>query len=276
LGITFTIHPHAFDLFERNQRDVRSELENASKIVTISDYHRAYIAELCPSIVPDDISVVHCGVETDRFSPMSRHRSSGPIRILSVGRLLEKKGLEYLIEACRLLAERGLAFQCQIVGDGPLRNALQARIDQYKLCGRVALLGALEQSQIFELYQTSDIFALPCVIAGNGDRDGIPVALMEAMACELPVVTTPVTGIPELVRDGETGLLVEERDVVGLTNALERLLADETIRKRLGEQARQRILEGFQIQHNTAELAVIFRQISAQRRDVSKDGVSLQ
>lgn len=264
LGITFTIHPHAFGLFGRNQRNVRRQLEKASRIVTISGYHRAYIAALCPRIDPYEIEVVHYGLETDRFRPTSRQAGAGPVRILSVGRLIEKKGHEYLIDACALLIERGLVIQCDIVGTGPLRRALEARIQQHGLRGRVTLLGALEEARVLELYRRTDIFALPCVVARSGDQDGMPVALIEAMASELPVVSTSVAGIPELVRDGQTGLLVEQRDVSGLADALGRLIADERMRKRLGKQARQTILEGFQIQHSAAKLAAIFRQITEQ------------
>lgn len=264
LGITFTIQPHAFGLFGRNQRDVRTELENASRIVTVSGYHRAYIAALCPGIDPDDIDVVHYGLEADRFRRTFRQGSSGPIRILSVGTLLEKKGHEYLVDACALLAERGLVFQCDIVGAG-CQKALQTRIDQHGLRDRVTLLGALEQARVLELHQKSDIFALACVVDRNGDRDGIPVVLMEAMACEVPVVTTSVAGIPELVHDGQTGLLVKERDVPDLADALEKLILDQTMRRRLGKKARQTVLDGFQIQDSAAKLASIFRQVSGQR-----------
>ena len=276
LGIRFTIHPHAFGLFGRNQRDVRSELENASQIVTISGYHRAYIAALCPRIDPDDIEVVYIGIETSRFRPASRQPSGGPIRILSVGSLVEKKGHEYLIDACALLAERGLDFQCLIVGIGPLQEALQTRIDQHDLRGRVTLLGALDQARVLELCQTSDVFALACVVARSGDRDGMPIVLIEAMACEVPIVTTSVAGIPELVHHGQTGLLVEERDASGLAEALERLILDEALRRRIGKQARQGILDGFQIQDGAAKLASIFRQVSGKRQKVLLDGDVVQ
>jgi colanic acid/amylovoran biosynthesis glycosyltransferase len=267
--ITFTIHPHAFGLFGRNQRDVRSELENATQVVTISEYHREYIAALCPRIDLDAIKVVHCGLDTGRFRSTSRDSAGGPVRILAVGSLIEKKGHEYLIDACALLAERGLSFECDIVGCGPLQGMLQTRIDRHGLHDTVRLLGALEQARVLELYQSANVFALPCVVAQGGDRDGIPVALMEAMACELPVITTPVAGIPELVLDGETGLFVEERGALSLANALERLITDENMRRQLGRQARQRILEGFQIQHNTAKLAGLFREVVEQHRDAA-------
>lgn len=268
LDITFSIHPHAFGLFGRNQRDVRCEIENTSQVVTVSTYHRDYIATLCPRISPEDIEIVHYGVDTEYFRPTTRRLNNNPVRILSVGRLVEKKGYDYLIDACALLADRGLNFQCQIVGAGPRQEALQMRINQRKLQDRVILLGRLGQDRILELYQTSDIFALACTVARNGDRDGMPNVLIEAMACGVPVVTTPVSGIPDLVHDGVTGLLAKERDVSGLADALECLIVNADLRQHLGNEARQTILNGFQIQHTTAKMATIFRQVSKKRQRI--------
>jgi glycosyltransferase involved in cell wall biosynthesis len=178
--------------------------------------------------------------------------------------LVEKKGFEYLIDACALLVKREVGFECQIVGDGYLREALKARIARHGLQNRVTLLGALGQAQILELYQQSHIFALPCVRAHDGDQDGLPVVLIEAMSCELPVVTTPLTGIPDLVHNGETGLLVKERDVTSLATALEKLVVDKSLRRQLGQQGRHKVLADFQIQHNAAQIAAIFRRVSRQ------------
>jgi colanic acid/amylovoran biosynthesis glycosyltransferase len=265
VGITFTINPHAFDLFQRNQDDVRKELENATKVTTISEYHRQYIAELSPKIDAADVEIIHCGLEVDLFQPAPEERGR-PVRILSIGRLIEKKGHEYLVDACALLAKRGLQFRCDIVGAGPLQGSLQERIDRHGLRDRVALLGPLDQEQILQLYRTTDIFALPAVIAASGDRDGIPVVLMEAMACELPVVTTAVTGIPELVQDGESGLIVAQRDASDLAQALERLIADPDLRPRLGKEGRRAVLEGFQVQDSAKKLASVFRSAIGRRQ----------
>jgi glycosyltransferase involved in cell wall biosynthesis len=265
IGVTFSIHPHAFGLFSRNQRDVRCELENASQVISVSSYHRNYIAKLCPKISPAQVEIVYYGIDPTYFRPAPHQpAASGPVRILSVGRLVEKKGYEYLIDACALLAKREIAFECQIVGDGFLSEALQARIIRHGLHERVTLLGALGQTQILELYQQSDIFALPCVRARDGDQDGLPNVLIEAMACELPVVTTPLTGIPDLVDDGENGFLVKERDVTSLAKALEKLVADEPLRRQLGQQGRQKVLAEFQIEPNAAKMAAIFRRVSRQ------------
>ena len=140
----------------------------------------------------------------------------------------------------------------------------------------MTLLGALEEARVLELYRRADIFALACVMAHSGDRDGISVALIEAMACEVPAVSTSVAGIPELVDEGQTGLLVEGRYASGLADALERLIRDQTMRKRMGAQARQRILDGFQIQHSAAKLVAIFRQASERRRDARLNGVIVE
>lgn len=262
LDVTFSIHPHAFGLFGRNQRNVKKELENATRVVTVSEYHRAFIADLSSSIAPEDIQVVHYGIETDHFTPAAAPPSQ-PSRILSVGRPIEKKGHEYLIDACRRLAERGFDFQCEIVvgGSGGLRDALQHRIDRHRLTNQVRLLNMYGEDEIVELYRRSHVFALGCVVAASGDRDGLPNVLIEALACGLPVVTTPVAGIPELVEDMETGLLVPERDAVALADALERLLTDEDLRRHLGTRGRAAVQAGFEAKDNAAAMAAIFRRI---------------
>ena len=258
--IAFSLHPHAFGLFTRDRVDICRQLERASKIITISEHHRAYIAEKCPSLEPGDIEIVHLGLETERFQPIDKPMDNEIPCILSIGSLIEKKGHEYLIDACALLAQKGYQFQCSIVGTGPLLESLQARVNHYKLQCQVTLLGAKKQAQVLELYRRSDIFALACVVAKNGDRDGMPYVLIEAMAMQLPVVATPVTGIPELVRDGENGLLVPERDVAALAQALERLIQDEPLRRELGRRGRETVINDFDIRQTAAKLAAIFHK----------------
>jgi glycosyltransferase involved in cell wall biosynthesis len=258
LAIPFTIHVHAFDLFLRNPQDVRTQLSRASGIVAISGYHAAYLARLCPARDRQDIQVVYSGIETDTFRPAPEAPHSAPVRILSVGRLIRKKGFEHLIDACRLLADREVDFECQIVGDGPRRRALEARITRQGLHGRVRLLGPVSQAEVLRLYQQSAIFALPCVRTPRGDQDGLPYVLVEAMACGLPVVTTPVAGIPELVTDAVTGFLVQERDPAGLARALEVLIRDTALRQQLGWRARETIVTRFDVRQSAAQLAALF------------------
>jgi colanic acid/amylovoran biosynthesis glycosyltransferase len=270
LEITFTINPHAFGLFSRNQRDVRAELENASKIITISNYNRRHIANLSPVIEERDIEIVYCGIEMDTMRPPTQRPQNNAARIVSIGRMIEKKGFEYLVEACAILAGRGVDFVCRIVGQGPLKELLQSRIEEYGLQEQVILVGILEQSDVVKLYQDSDLFSLACVVAEDGDRDGIPVVLMEAMACGLPVVSTVTSGIPDLIVDEENGFLIPARDAKAFADALEKLISDANLRLELGMNARQTIQDKFQLDHNAAKLLDIFRRVSGYEHRVAE------
>ncbi|UCC53236.1 MAG: glycosyltransferase [Anaerolineaceae bacterium] len=261
LGVTYSIHAHAVGLFKRDPQDVRRQLEDASRVITISTYHRAHIAELCDGISVEDVDVVYCSLETERFRPVSKTNGDGPFRMMSVGRLIEKKGFEYLIEACALLVNSGQDLQCKIAGAGPLQESLQARIDHQGLQKQVRLLGAVNQDKILELYQESEAFVLACVVGQDGNQDGLPVVLVEAMSCGLPVISTPVAGITDLIQPEETGLLVEQRNSLELAEAIEGLIGDEKRREKLGERARQKVEADFQVQQSTSRLAAIFRDI---------------
>jgi glycosyltransferase involved in cell wall biosynthesis len=263
IDISFTIHPHAFGIFGRNQHDVRLELESATKVVTVSEYHRRYIDKLCPAIRAEDIEVVHYGVDSQTFRPLPGRPSNRPLRIISVGRLTEKKGHTFLVDACAVLRQRGSEFQCSIVGGGGVaaRNALEQRIQSLGLQNHVRLLGALGESDILELYQTSDVFALACITAKNGDQDGMPNVLLEAMACELPVVTTPIAGIPELVEDGVNGRLVPPSDARSLADAIQELLQNEPLRHTFGKSGRERIMQDYDIDMNAQRLARVFHAL---------------
>ena len=260
IGVTFSLHAHAFDLFSRDQVSVRRQLELADGVVTISEYHRQYIADLCSRWSQHDIKIVHYGLDPNEFTSESVPAADDEMRILSVGSLVEKKGHEYLIDACALLADQGLAFHCSIVGSGPLESELRARIDRNRLQGRVSLLGPKIQAEVKYLYRHSDIFVLACIVAENGDKDGMPNVLLEAMVSQLLVVTTPIAGIPELVHHGKTGLLVPEKDCLALARALKQLMQDEHLRHKLGECGRQKVFDGFNINHTTLDLADYFRQ----------------
>ena len=185
--ITFSIHSHAFGLFSRNQKSVKRELEHATQVVTISDFHKTYINNLCPNL-RNNVEVVYCAVETDILQPFNSSRNhSDAIQILSIGRMIEKKGFKYLIASCKQLKDHGVEFECHIIGDGKLKNELNALIEKLKLTKHVQLYGSMAQNRVFKYYEQADIFALPCVVARDGDRDGIPVVLMEAMAFGIPV-----------------------------------------------------------------------------------------
>lgn len=185
------------------------------------------------------------------------------IRILSIGRNTEKKGHVYLLEACRLLAAKEIDFDCTIVA-GPSAQAEWVEsglLESMGISERIEVLGDRNEAQILELYRTSDIFALACVVAENGDQDGMPNVLLEAMACGVPVVTTPVAGIPELVEDGKNGYLVPQRDSESLAEAIEKML-DPELRQRLGRSGRETVQGEFDIRATSSKLAQFMQAVT--------------
>ena len=261
LGITHSVHAHAYDIFQRNPLSVRRTLELATAVVTVSGYHRDYIARLCPRLPKEKIHVVHYGIDPAEFHPVIKAGvgQAEPVHILSVASLVEKKGHEYLIDACGLLAKRGCRFDCTIVGGGYLRDALQERINAGGLQNIVRLTGPCNQTEVQSFFRQGDIFALACVVARDGDRDGMPNVLLEGMASVLPVVTTPVTGNVELVQDNINGLLVPERDPQALALALERLISAPALRAQLGANARQTVLNAFDIAQTSCQMGTLFQ-----------------
>jgi colanic acid/amylovoran biosynthesis glycosyltransferase len=172
-----------------------------------------------------------------------------------VGSLEEKKGQTYLVEACRLLKQRGLDFVCHLIGDGQSREALEQQIQAAGLSGLVRLEGGQPRDQVVRMLRQADVVALPSIVTKSGKMEGIPVALMEPLACEVPVVSTRISGIPELVEDGVTGLLVPPQDPAALAGALERLARDPELGRRMGRAGRAKVLREFDLSDSTAKLA---------------------
>ncbi len=247
-----TCTTHAFDLYTRPPRGLRFRLTRCAAVITISTFNRDYLAKVCGWDVAERTAVVHCGVDATRFPLLQRGPDARDI--VSVTRLTPHKGLHIAIEACRVLRDRNVSATYRIVGDGEERADLQHRIREAGLSDRVRLEGARPNDQLLDVLAHSAIFVLPCVTLNNGDHDGIPVALMEAMATGMAVVSTPISGIPELIRHDESGLLVPERDPVALADALLRLLEDPALCARLGTGARQQIENAFCATQNAARL----------------------
>jgi colanic acid/amylovoran biosynthesis glycosyltransferase len=168
------------------------------------------------------------------------------------------KGQAYLIEACRLLRERDVEFNCLFVGDGPDMVALERLVDQHELHDLVHFEGRRTRAEILELLGVADVLVAPSVPSQDGRREGIPVVLMEAMACGLPVVSSRLSGIPELVDDGRSGLLVSPGDVSGLAAAIQVLHGDEALRRRLGSAGRAKVEQGFSLDSNAARRADLY------------------
>lgn len=246
LGRPFSFTGHAADLF-RERAALKDKIQRASFIICISSFHRELF--LRHGARPEQLHIAFCGIDPAVFSPKPRQRTSGePFRILSSGRLVEKKGFDYLIRACRVLEDRGIDFSCTIAGSGPLESALRQQIAKAGLESRVTLTGkALKQEDIPAFMHGGDAYCLPCVWASDDDVDGLPQMLMEAMACGLPAVSTRLVGIPDLVIHEKTGLLVEPKDVEPLADALDRLRTDPALSTRLAADGRAYLLEHFDL-----------------------------
>lgn len=262
LARPYTVTVHAYDLYQATDL-LGLVCRNANHIVAISDYNRQHLLQLgyCDESA---ISVIHCGTHFSQTTMVEKWADEPdldqPIRLISVGSLNLKKGHTYLIEACRLLRERGLNLQCTIIGTGTYRDALTQQIEAHGLSRHVKLLGALPHPKVLQAYQDHDIFVLAARVAPNGDRDGIPVVMMEAAASGLPLVSTQVSGIPELVQHEKTGLLSPPEDPEALANAIERLADDPQLRHELGANAFALAQREFKIETNVVRLQRMFRQ----------------
>jgi glycosyltransferase involved in cell wall biosynthesis len=240
LGVPMSFTSHAHDIFVEDQL-VREKLAAAAFAVTISQYNRDHLARRHGDAAVRAVEVVHCGVDLGEYEYRPDGRRPGTI--LGVGRLDAIKGFRHLIEACALLRREGRSVRCEIVGDGELRAELAGLVSRWGLEQVVALPGALSKEAVLERLRTASVFVLPSVVAPDGNRDGIPVALMEAMAVGTPVVSSDVSGIPELVRDA--GLLVPAGDARALAAAIARLMDDAGLRERVTADARRRVAHGF-------------------------------
>jgi glycosyltransferase involved in cell wall biosynthesis len=257
-GIPYSFTAHAMDIYKRQLRAdaLARKIDHARLVVTVSDYNKQFLTERVGA-AQNKVQRVYNGIDLQRFAP-NGGPPGGKFTMISVARFVEKKGHRVLVEACRLLYERGLSFECWLIGKGKLRSDIQAQIKSLNLGGYVSLLGAHTQLEVLERYQHAHLCVLPCLIATDGNREGLPVSIVEALACGLPVVSTPLTGIPEVVRDGYNGLLVAPGDAEALANALERIMREPALFMRLRANARPSVLEQFDLKQTAAILEQLF------------------
>ncbi len=273
-GTPVTIALRALDLHRDPRHDhehaIRlAALSRASRLITISRYNRDHIqhadhlASLDPALRdPARVPIVHSAIDTRLFAP-DPHIAKLPNQIACVARFTPMKGLHYLVLACALLAERGVDIRCVIIGDGDLRGALAALIAQRGLAARIRVIPSATQRQVREVLAHSEVFVLPCLPLFNGDRDILPNSVKEAMAMELPVVTSDTSGIDELVVDGQSGLLVPPGQPLALADAIERLLGDPGLRQRLGRAAREVVVRDFDTRGESRKLTEVFADVIA-------------
>ena len=262
--LVVTFHGYDFCVVPRARgADVYHELFRVADAVTVnSDYTRERVAELgCPR---GRIHNLHVGLNPEQFAFRERARRAGePVRVLTVGRLVEKKGVEYAIRAVARAREKFPDLRYDIIGDGPLRGALEKIVDELGLRQNVFLHGAKNAQAIQEFMAGAHIFTLPSVTAANGDQEGTPVSLMEAQSAGLPVLSTWHSGIPEVVRQNESGFLLPERDVAGLAEKLVFLIENPDICAAMGRRGRQHVETEFDLCKLNRDLAGIYEQAIA-------------
>jgi colanic acid/amylovoran biosynthesis glycosyltransferase len=258
LDLPYSVTAHANDIYKDNVL-LREKLGEARFVVTVSEFNKSHLLATYPGQDADEIHVLHPWVDLTRFQSPAARPASSTLHILSVGRLVEKKGHGYLIEACCLLQKRGIDFECRIIGDGPLQSELEESITRHGLQGQVQLLGAQPPTVVLTNLARCDVFALACVIARDGDRDGMPVALAEAMAMAVPVISCQIVGIDELVRP-QAGLLVPPRDAVALADALQTIYnTNEADRAEMGRYGRSIVEAHFNLHEGVRQLLSLFQ-----------------
>ena len=263
-GVTYSLTAHAKDIYHEYSEPVNlaRKIADAAFTITVSDYNLAHLREQYPAEAP--VYRIYNGLDLEQFpyhAPENR-----PPHLLAVGRLVEKKGFPDLIDAIAALRERGINCTCDIIGDGNQRETLAAHIARLHLEDRVRLLGNRSQAEVKNHIRQAAMLIAPSVISADGDRDGLPTILVEAMALGTPCISTNIVGIPELVRDGDTGLLAPPNDPPALADTIARLLNDPALAVRLATNARALIERDYNIHANTAQLREhIEKSIAAQK-----------
>lgn len=241
-GVPYALSAHAKDIWLTPEDELARKVRDARVVLTCTEQGRAQLARLADGLTP--VHLAYHGVEVQGRARSSR-RDETP-RILAVGRLVEKKGHETLLLAASLLRDRGLEFSLRLAGEGPEWSRLQRLVHELRLGDRVVFLGPLNESEVRAEYETADVFALPCRKLANGDQDGLPNVILEAMAHGLPVVSTRLDGITEAIVDGDSGLLAAQDDPAGVAEHLGRLVEDADLRLRIGAAGRNRVAASFE------------------------------
>jgi colanic acid/amylovoran biosynthesis glycosyltransferase len=255
-GIPFSFTAHAHDIHV-DRTMLAAKVESAAFVATIADFNKELIVGACGGRFRDKVHVIHCGVDPQAFARQGEAHER--LQIACVASLEPVKGHRYLVEACRRLRDRGVAFTCQIVGDGTLRRAVAQQVAANSLRDCVTMCGPRTRAEVAQILGASDVAVLASAPLTNGKQEGIPVILMEAMAAGLPVVATKTGGIAELVEPDVSGLLVEPGDAAGLADAIETLARDGARRAAMGQQGRRRIMRDFNQHRSAAQLVNLFK-----------------
>lgn len=256
IRIPYTFTAHSYEIFPQSDKDIEVLAANAKKVIAPSEFNKQYMYETL-RIPSEHIQVVTCSKYLDKLQPVKNYTTS-PFRIVSVSRLVEKKGYPYLIEACKILKERGVEFSCTIHGEGKQREELQHLIQESCLEKDITLGGALTHEEVLAFISTGSVFVLPCIRASNNDLDVIPNVLMESMAMGIPTISTHISGIPELIENSVNGLLVPPNDSHALAEAIIKIKEQPDFTETIRLKGRENVENKFNVKKNVMTLAKIF------------------
>ncbi len=257
-GISYSFTAHARDLYQIPRSALADRVNHATSVVTCCKNNLQYLRQVAPGAKAKYAMIYH-GVNLERFQPSVKiERGNEPPLILSVGRLVEKKGFFDLIAALQRVKNQGIRFRAEIFGEGPLHDQIDRAIADHGLAGWVRLAGNCTQEELLSILQNATLFVLTPTVTEDGDRDGIPNSLAEAMAVGLPVISTATAGIPEMITHNQNGLLYSPHDIEGISTGISNLLGDKNMRRRLGSSARFTVTEQFDIFQAAEKLMEIF------------------
>ena len=252
-GHSFSVSAHAKDIYLTDKAAIRSRLENAAFVTTCTAHNQEFLSQQDGNS-PSRVRLLYHGIDSDRFKPAVAQADNRPPLLIGVGRYKRKKGFDLLINACAKLVSEDVPLRCEIIGYGDQEQELQRLIDEHGLTAHVSLTQPVTHHDLVGILQNAAVCVLPCRQMEDGDRDGIPNAMLEAMSCEVPVVSTTVSGIPEVIHSETNGLLVDPEDVQALAIAITRVLDDEQLRQRLAENGRRTVTDMFSWESNVAVL----------------------
>lgn len=261
-GIPYSFTAHAKDIFSDSvDRGFLTAKINAARFaVTVTEYNKRFLIEQQPGADASRIRVLYNGVDTDYFSPDVAVLKAAPPLVMAVGRLVAKKGFADLIRACAILKSRGQEFRCVIVGQGREEGTLRNLASELGVDGRVEFAGARHQEEVRDMMRSATVLCLPCLRDTDGNQDALPTVLLEAMSAGLPVISTYLSGVPEIIDTEQNGLMVEPGDPERLAFALERIASEPALAQRLSAAARLKVADRFDIRQNVATLHGWFRE----------------
>ena len=268
-GIPYSFTAHAKDLYDGGVDRVllKQKILEARFLITVTEHNIEYLTSLAGPALAGKIFRVYNGIDLERFCP-DPTVSREPNLILGVSRLVEKKGFRYLLQACRILLHRKQDFKCVLIGEGPERVFLTQQIGSLGLQDCVTLTGAQPQEQVLEMMKRATVLVLPCVISKTGDKDALPTVLLEALAMGLPAISTHLSGIPEIIEHGKTGLLVPPGNPEQLAKAMNEVLSNLQLQGHLSRGGRAKAEAVFDIRKNVLELQNLFTSSTLREREV--------